>query len=385
LGNNINGVPLLARNISSINVGAQAGSPAAVDSTDNNQPYTDSYNFTLSQRTPWSGLLEVAYVGNSSKDLSNSSGAGSNINLVPVGAMLQSKNGGVDPNSLTANNFRPMALYSDLGLATNKWYSNYNALQATWVRTKGRYTINMNYTYGKSMGIVGVYDQYNLANNYGVTSANRKQIFNAAYSIELGSPIAHGNKAAAGLINGWQLSGITQLQSGPNLTALSSGSDFGMSLNSATIPGSSGGGGTNGGVNISNVSLLGTPDIQLNPIVTCNPASGLGTNQFINPKCFSFPKAIGQNGPTVLPAVYGPAFFNSDLGMFKNFNISESKKLQFRFNAYNFLNHPLWSFNGNNLSLGFDPTSGNVNTPTFGTVNTKQGHRVVQAAVKFYF
>ena len=37
-----------------------------------------------------------------------SSGAGSNINLVPVGAMLASKNGGVDPNSLNANNFRPL-------------------------------------------------------------------------------------------------------------------------------------------------------------------------------------------------------------------------------------------------------------------------------------
>ena len=58
----------------------------------------------------------------------------------------------------------------------------------------------------------------------------------------------------------------------------------------------------------------------------------------------------------MLPAIYGPAFFNSDLGLFKNFQITESKKLQFRFNGYNFLNHPLWSFNGNNLSLGFDGT-----------------------------
>ncbi len=70
--------------------------------------------------------------------------------------------------------------------------------------------------------------------------------------------------------------------------------------------------------------------------------------------------------------------------MFKNFNITESKKLQFRFNAYNFLNHPLWSFNGSNLNLGFNP-NGTISTPLFGTVTTKQGHRVVQAAVKFYF
>jgi hypothetical protein len=282
----------------------------------------------------------------------------------------------VDPNSLTANNFRPLLGFSDLYLATNNLYSNYNAMQATWVRTKGRYTINMNYTFGKSMGIVNpALDQYNLNNDYGVMGTNRKHIFNIAYSIELGNPIQH-NKFGEGLVNGWQLSGITQVQSGPNLTGLS-GQNFGLSLNSLKVPGTTD--------NISNVALLGTPEIQLNPILTCNPSANLAQNQYINPKCFAPPTQIGQNGPSVLPAIYGPAFFNADLGMFKNFNISESKKLQFRFNAYNFLNHPLWSFNGNNLTLGFDGTSGLLNTPGFGTVTTKQGHRIIQAAVKFYF
>ncbi len=384
LANNINGVPLLARNLSSINLAAQASSPQAVDSTDNNQPYTDSYNITVSQRTPWSGLLEVAYVGNNSHDLLlNGNGPGANFNTVPFGAMLSSRNGGVDPNTLTANNFRPFPAFGDVYQATNNLYSNYNALQITWVRTKGRYTINMNYTYGKAMGIVNpALDQYNLNNDYGVVANNRPQIFNAAYSVELGSPIK-GNKLAGGLINGWQLSGITQLQSGTNLTG-QSGENFGMGLNGLIVPGSQSATNPNGYI-ISNVSLLGTSDIQLNPIETCNPTSNLGPHQYINPNCFTYPKAIGQNGPSVLPPIYGPGFFNSDLGMFKNFTIKESRKLQFRFNAYNFLNHPLWSFNGSNLTLGFDGTSGAVNTPLFGTTTEKQGHRIVQAAVKFYF
>jgi hypothetical protein len=375
LPNNVNGSPLLARNISTLNVAAQALSPAAVDSSDDKQPYTDSFNVTMSQRTPGSGLLEVAYVGNRSRDLAMSTGAGSNINLVPVGALLSSKNGGVDPNGLTANNYRPLLGFSDLDLATNKAWANYNAMQITWVRTKGRYTINLNYTFGKAMGIINpALDQFNLNNDYGVQSTNRTQIFNAAYSVELGNPIKK-NKALEGVVNGWQLSGITQLETGPNLSAIQ-GENFGMNLNGATVPGTS--------YIISNASLLGTTDIQLNPVLTCNPSSGLAAHQYINPKCFSFPTAIGQNGGTILPPIYGPAFFNSDLGMFKNFNISEQKKLQFRFNAYNFLNHPLWSFNGSNLNLGFGP-GGAVNTPLFGTVNTKQGHRVIQAAVKFYF
>jgi hypothetical protein len=63
--------------------------------------------------------------------------------------------------------------------------------------------------------------------------------------------------------------------------------------------------------------------------------------------------------------------------------MGESKKLQFRANAYNFLNHPLYSFNGNNLTLGF--TNGVLSTPNFGYAYEKQGNRVVQLAVKFMF
>jgi hypothetical protein len=193
--------------------------------------------------------------------------------------------------------------------------------------------------------------------------------------VELGSFVK--SKAAGGFINGWQVSGIVQAQSGANLSANSSNGNFNLNLNGAKIPGT--------GYNISNVSLLGTNDIRLSPILTCSPAAGLGANQFINPNCFSMPTQPGQNGPIVLPAIYGPAFFNWDMGLFKNFQISEAKKVQLRFNGYNFLNHPLWSFNGSNLTLGFDPATGKVNTPLFGTVTSKQGHRVIQLAIKFYF
>jgi hypothetical protein len=325
--------------------------------------------------------LEVSYVGNQTRDIPATGNGATlgfntlNINKVPVGAMLSSQNGGADPNTLNANAFRPLQGYADLFIATNNGWANYNSVQATWVRTQGRYTINLNYTYGKALGIVNFADQFNLNNDYGVQPANRTHIFNAAYSVELGN-FTH-SKIGGGVINGWQLSGLTQLQSGPNLTGFSGGANFGMNLNSFNLPGTS--------FVDSNVALLGTPNIQLNPILTCNPRSNLGHNQFINPSCFSFPTQIGQNGPTVLPAIYGPAFFNSDLGLFKNFQITESKKLQIRINGYNFLNHPLWSFNGSNLTLGFDGTTGQLNAPNFGTVTDKQGRRIVQLAVKFFF
>ena len=164
--------------------------------------------------------------------------------------------------------------------------------------------------------------------------------------------------------------------SGQNLTG-QRGQTFSLATNAYKIPGTT--------FNVSNTSLLGTPNITLMPILTCDPGQNLGPNQYINNSCFTFPKQVGQNGPTTLPVLYGPAFFNTDLGLFKNFQVTESKKLQIRMNAYNFLNHPLWSFNGANLNLGFNGTTGLINTPLFGTVTTKQGHRVVQLAAKFTF
>ncbi len=175
------------------------------------------------------------------------------------------------------------------------------------------------------------------------------------------------NKILIGVANGWQLSGITQIQSGINLSGNTS-ENFNLNTNKTLD--------VNGQI-ASNLTIVGTPSIALQPILTCNPRSGLGTNQFVNGNCFAVPTTPGHNGPTIMPEVFGPAFFNSDLSLFKNFQISESKKLQFRFEAYNFLNHPLWSFNGgNNLNLIFDPATGKINNPVFGITTEKAGHRI---------
>jgi len=349
-----------------------------VDSKDDRNPSTDSYSFTISQKVPWSSLVEIAYVGNQTRDIANATGYGSNINLIPLGAMLSSRNGGVDPASLTSRNFRPLQGFDDINIATNNLYANYNALQVKWMRSKGRGYFMANYTYGKAMGIVlngsSMLDPFNLSNNYGVQASNRPQIFNVAYSYVLGK--YSRNKILGGLANSWQFSGIVQAQSGANLTG-QWGQVFGMNLNNGKLPGTT--------YNISSTSLLGTPSIALTPILTCDPRSNLAPHQFINASCFSFPNQVGQNGPTTLPVMYGPAYWNADLGIWKNFTVyKERYKLQFRMDGYNFLNHPLWSFNNTNRTLGFD-AAGKLNTPLFGTVTTKQGHRIVKFAVNFTF
>jgi hypothetical protein len=176
------------------------------------------------------------------------------------------------------------------------------------------------------------------------------------------------HKVLGQALNHWQVSGIVQWQSGVNMTG-QRGQNFGMTLNNYVSPST--------GYRVSNTALLGTPHMQLNPILTCNPTENLAENQFLNVNCFSFPKNVGENGPTVLPAWYGPAYFNGDLGVFKNFRITEKIRVRFDGNAFNVLNHPLWSFATNQLQLGFNGTTA-VNTPQYGTVTQKLGRRIMQ-------
>jgi hypothetical protein len=74
--------------------------------------------------------------------------------------------------------------------------------------------------------------------------------------------------------------------------------------------------------------------------------------------------------------------------MSKNFILSESKKIQLRFSAYNFLNHPLVSYNpaggDGNLTLSFN-SAGKITNPNFGYANYLNGNRTVQMTVKFFF
>ena len=188
------------------------------------------------------------------------------------------------------------------------------------------------------------------------------------------SPI-HNNKVLEGVVNGWQLSGITQLQSGVSLQFNNGSSNFNLNTGPNTLP---------NGDAISSRTINGTDQIQVMPVLTCDPTKNLATHQYINGACFSLPTP-GHNGPNIMPEMFGPAFFNSDLSLFKNFNFSETKKLQFRFSGYNFLNHPLYSFgHDNNLHLNFG-ADGKVADPTFGYATNKIGRRIIQLAIKFYF
>ena len=87
------------------------------------------------------------------------------------------------------------------------------------------------------------------------------------------------------------------------------------------------------GIAINNQSILGTSSQALNPMVTCDIRGHVLPHQFVNGNCLQPNLTPGVNGPTLLPAAYGPAFFDSDLSVFKNFQIKEGMKLQLRAQA----------------------------------------------------
>jgi hypothetical protein len=84
-----------------------------------------------------------------------------------------------------------------------------------------------------------------------------------------------------------------------------------------------------------------------------------------------------------------------DVTLLKNFSMGEKKRLQLRIAAFNFLNHPMVSFNAENqtnLTLAFQnatagqPLTQSVLTyPNFGVADIKVGSRLVELGGKFTF
>jgi hypothetical protein len=349
-----------------------------LDLSNDQQPLTYSYSFTISQRLMKASILEVSYVGNQTKYLYENSFH--NINAVPYGTLLSVP----DANNVNYNLYRPNSYYQDLTLGRNDAYANYNGLQVGFNRQQGRFAYMLNYTYSKTLGINGGSglnlggtppNSLDISQNYGPLAFDRRHIFNAAYSFELPSPVRN-NAFLKAAVNGWQISGITQYQSGANLQMNNGSVNFNMSVPSGTLP---------DGSSLTNRTVAGTQSVVMMPVLTCDPTQGLHDHQFINASCFSLPSP-GHNGGYVMPEMFGPGFVNTDLSLFKNFKFSEARKLQFRFSGYNAFNHPLWSFgHDNNLNLQFG-ADGKVSNPnTFGYVTNKVGRRVIQLAVKFYF
>ena len=408
--------------------GYSAFSIHAADKHDDQQPVTYNYNFTVDQRLGHGSLLEMSYVGNQTQhSLTGGDGADhdlSNQDAIPLGGLYKP-----DPNTSSPNygivapvnfidvqfydrdDWRPYPNYTGVIVENHISYSNYNAMQLSLNKQSGALTYNLNYTWSKALGIHGtnggsVADSFNMRNNYGMLPFNRKQAVNITFSYQEGTKY-RGNRIVGGFLNQWEVSGITAIQSGPDVAAFNS--NFGLGGGYEYQPT-----GTNTpiAVNFDSITQLGTPSISVQPVLTCDPKNNLhgiqnGAKTFINGNCFTLP-APGTNGSFQLPDIHGPMYFNSDLTLKKNVHINEKQSLQFSLAAFNFLNHPNWQLYGGpaaGLGLGFGQNllkdkSGNTIYPTsdtaaraslvqtsnnFGSTPYKSSLRIVEVGFKYAF
>jgi hypothetical protein len=345
--------------------------------------------------------------------------------VVPLGSLLSGSVGGIDlsnPVNRVAiadqlvNQRRPYQAFPEVTDWSFEGVSDYNSMQMTLSRQTGRrLQYFVAYTLGRTKGTVsgngeyGSIDPFDPRRTYGVVPEDRTHILNVSWNAFLpdGARGAMDNAIGRGLLNGWQLSGISTMASG--------------------VPIYLGFGGQAGSDGVSR-AIFGTPDIignpgpgggnrgALVPIYTCDPRTGntgIGERLFdIN--CIQIP-GFGENGNLVPEYnLRMPTRINHDVTIFKNFAIRGEQKLQVRVGAFNIFNQA-WVTTQSAADIDLvlettcnrtlsgvptgvpggladnvcDPTAGFQYTPNtvdnFGKVNLKRGRRVIEFVVKYYF
>lgn len=397
-----------------------SGSYTGASPTDYGIPLTYSWNLTVDQTLPWNSLLDVAYVGSSSSQMDND-GESSNgsaypaladQNKTPIGALFLP-----DPKTqVTSNNPEDVtkqtdgtptgnnyADYHPYGFAygTNQvimhqstFFSNYNALQLSWTKRAGRFVFDFNGTWQKQLGTAAFQvDPFNTRANYGVLNVDRPFLFNSNYIYQFGELVHGSNFFLRGAANGWTISGISSWQEGGSLQQ-ENGSPGNFSLGESYVNAPST---LSSGNAIGSKTYYGT-DASLNivPVLTCNPRSGVSGKTLLNQSCFAAP-AIGQNGGQNFPYMPNAAYIENDLALYKTFKVHESQNVQFRISAFNWLNHPLPQFSsGNQLALrynvDYNTKQATLNTAadssTWGTLDQKSGaptQRIINLSIKYNF
>jgi carboxypeptidase family protein len=368
----VGGSPLLS-SIPSVNPNTQPGISGAILATDDQQPRTQSWSLTLQRRLPYQMVVEAGYVGSKSDRLLND--GINNLNVVPLGAMVNDPNG--DPN-----NYRPYPEYGgSLPITQHTHYQNYNALQTLISRSSSKFAFTAAYTFSKALGIRGggqgsttqpAGDIRDSA--YGVLGYDRRHVMNIGYSY-LFPTLDDAAAMKRALLGGWQFTGVSTFISGAPLQPLAStGVNFGLAGTAA-----------NGDPIANSTFLTGSPDIAAMPVLTCDPREGSSGDRILNGACFALP-AAGSNGNYITPDMRGPGYQNHDFAVFKNFPMGGSRKFQFRASFTNVFNHPQ-RFLDDNTNLKLQYTNGQLSNTQFGVLprDNKYGRRIVQLAFKMYF
>jgi hypothetical protein len=379
-------------------------------------PRTHSYSISYARRIPFNQVLETAYVGTRGRDLVSRTDA----NAIPLGAMLAGGQIGnadlsnplhrVAAATQVVNTFRPYQAFSGVTVFDFLGVTDYNSLQVTLSRqTSSRLSYFATYTLSRSEGSLGgeysTLDPIDPSRSFGILESDRTHIFNFSWNAVLPDPVQGGNPILRGILNGWQLSGISTVASGIPIRLR-----IGGPLNGDGIA----------------QALFGTPSFvggqgsgAIAPVYMSDPRlSGTGPgDKLFDINAIRIPTLeAGEIGDINPPYnLRYPTRMNHDLTIFKDFRMPNDQRIQFRVGLFNLFNmayagvrpdlvndidlmlETTCNTTVNGVPNGVGGLTDNVCDPfggfsftentiqNFGRVNLLRGRRVIEFALKYYF
>jgi outer membrane receptor protein involved in Fe transport len=286
-------------------------------------PTVDSWNFTIQQQITPTSSIEVAYIGNKGTHVQPGYNYGYNTNDVSLAGYNQ---------GLSTNQRKP--LFNQFGWTQSTRYSgndsssHYEAFQAKIEkRMSGGLQLLGHYTFSKALDFDSNQYIYNRSIGYGPSSQNRNQaiVVSGLYQLPIGRDQKFFRNISRPLdyvVGGWQINLINSWMTGlpftPGYTNCGSDEDVSGECRANVL----------GSWQVANPGQTGWYSACASVLASNGQACG----------AWQRPQkgAIGNVGRNVL---YGPHFWETDFSVFKEFAVRERLRLQFRAEAYNFLNH----------------------------------------------
>jgi hypothetical protein len=253
--------------------------------------------------------------------------------------------------------------------------SGYNSLQASLRHSSSYATFLVGYTFSKcrddaSELIEGI-NPFNPKASTSLCAFDVTHNFVTSYQVKL--PFDRAFHADSGWVNklagGWAISGITTFATGlpVSITESDDQSLTGTANTSAPID---------------------LPSLAPGKILS-NTNPRVPGQTYFNVNLFSA-APLGTIGNSPRRFFHGPGLNNWDMALLKETKITESKRIEFRFEAFNIFNHtqfmnPNGNFNSGNPS--FQVINGVLTNVggTFGLVTGARAPRIMQAGLKFLF
>ncbi len=333
---------------------------ALVYNYDHKTPYVEQYELNIQRQISNSTALEAGYLGSQGHVLQRFSYLANQPVLgsaplaqrwpFPEWGLIQGVVNGGDSN------------YHSLAVKVTRRYAN-------GLTVLSGYTFSKSIDNGSGIRTLGSdplfpENAYDLHNERGLSIFDQRHrwVNSVVYDLPFGKGRPFLNQGLAGrLIGGWQMNSIFTLASGFPLTVVP-GSDRSQTSTGYDRAGATG----------------------ISPKLD-NPSPG----QWFNIAAFSLP-ALNTYGNSGRDVVIGPGIFDWDFSTLKNFYFTEKRYIQFRFESFNFLNHP--NFGDPNLNLGNSRVDSKgvpiAGSGAFGTISsTRSGidMRELQFSLKLIF